>query len=348
MSLSLPSQLLLQQNLLENTLLMNPPQDELGHEVNPKWTIASFSYAVQQQYSEQGFTIADICQPPAQKFEHIIIYMPKAKARMHYVLDYAVNCLAQDGEIWFVGENKGGIKSLAKNLKSQFAQSEKIAIGKHSAIVSISKPLAVKPFDFASYTHNHENELGLTMQAWPGVFSQENLDKGTAVLLKLLPRKVKGRVLDFGCGAGVIGCYVAKNREIEELEMIDDDILAVKSAQRNIAANDVALTEAFLSNGLSEVKDRYNWIISNPPFHQGVRTDYNVTEEFLTQAKDYLKLSGKLLIVANEFLNYEVTLRMHFKGVVELGRANGFKVIQCEGIIRKRESTDLPNKTNKR
>ena len=337
MSLSLPSQLLLQQNLLENTLLINPPQDDLGHEVSPQWTVASFSYAVQQQYSEQGFAIADICQPPKQTFESIIIYMPKAKARLNYVLDYAINCLADNGEIWFVGENKGGIKSLAKNLKTQFEQSEKFTTGKHSAIVSASKPLAVKPFDFASYSESQQNELGFTMQAWPGVFSQEGLDKGTAVLLKYLPRKVKGRILDFGCGAGVIGCYVAKNRDIEELEMIDDDMLAIKSAQQNIEANGVALSEAFLSNGLSEVNDRYNWIISNPPFHQGIKTHYNVTETFLSQAKDYLKLSGKLLIVANEFLNYEVTLRQHFKGVTELARENGFKVIQCEGIMRKRD-----------
>ncbi len=74
--------------------------------------------------------------------------------------------------------------------------------------------------------------------------------------------------------------------------------------------------------------------MSNPPFHQGVRTDYNVTEAFLKEAKEHLKLSGKLLLVANEFLNYEVILRDHFKTITEVKKENGFKVILCDGIRR--------------
>ena len=335
MSLNLPSQLLLQQDLPEQALLINPPQDDLGLGLPESWSVASFSFAVHQQYENAGFQMESILQVPEQKFDAIYIFLPKAKARLQYILDYATQSLTDDGELFFVGENKGGIKSLGKNLKKQFSYVEKMTSGKHSAIICASTPSVETQFHLDEYFSDHENPLDLDLQALPGVFSQDKLDKGTKVLLNNLPRKIKGRILDFGCGAGTIGIYLSQHRELEELELIDDDMLAVYSAQKNIERNKVPYTEAFLSNGLNEVEDRYNWIISNPPFHQGVKTHYNVTETFLKQAKNYLKLSGKLLIVANEFLNYEVILREHFKSVTNLVTENGFKVIQCEGIMRK-------------
>ncbi|MEY8204707.1 MAG: class I SAM-dependent methyltransferase [Bermanella sp.] len=334
MSLALPSQLLLQQDLVEQTLLINPPQDDLPHHAPKSWTVACLSFAVRHHYQQQNFVLADICSPPSQTFPQVIIYMSKAKSRLALMLDYARASLQEGGVIWLVGENKGGIKSLAKQLKGDFERIDKMTSGKHSAIVCANGPLTSKAYAINQYYSAQQNDLGLSLQALPGVFSQEKLDKGTAVLLKNLPRKVKGRVLDFGCGAGTIGAYVSLHREVEEIELLDDDILAVRSAQHNIEQNKFEFCEAYLSNGFEKIEDRYHWIISNPPFHQGIKTDYNVTENFLKEAKEHLKLSGKLLLVANEFLNYEVILREHFNGVKQIAKENGFKVLQCEGIRR--------------
>lgn len=336
MSLSLPSQLLLQQDLEANTLLINPPQDDLVSHIDPSWTVLNFSYAGSQRFANRGCAQADFKTPPHNAFDHIIVYLPKAKARLTYILDYAMNALSEEGEIWFVGENKGGIKSVPKRLKEQFKVVSKMASGKHSGIIAVQHPLDdVAPFNFDDYFIQQQSDLGFTINALPGVFSQEKLDKGTELLLQYLPRKLKGRILDFGCGAGVIGSYIAKNFEFDEIEMIDDDVFAVLSTQKNIEDNKIPYTECYLSNGLGEVEDRYNWIVSNPPFHQGIKTEYSVTERFLAEAKEHLKLSGKLLIVANEFLSYEVILKEHFKTVTEVVREKGFKVILCEGIMRK-------------
>jgi 16S rRNA (guanine1207-N2)-methyltransferase len=338
MSLALPSQLLLQQDLPERALLINPPQDDLASNISTAWTVASFSYGVDAAFKKAGFITQSITELPTEKFSSVYIFLPKAKARLRYIIDYACNCLAPDAEIFFVGENKGGIKSLAKSIKADFVKVDKLTTGKHSAIVAAAGPISIKEFVLDSYFVPQENELGLTLNALPGVFSQDHIDKGTQVLLANLPRKIKGRILDFGCGAGVIGAHISKNYEFEELEMIDDDLLAIKSAQKNIETNQMLLSECFASDGLenANMEERYTWIISNPPFHQGVKTHYNVTEKFLNQVKDYLKLSGKLLIVANEFLNYEVTLQEHFKGIKVLANERGYKVIQCEGIVRKK------------
>ncbi len=266
MSLALPSQLLLQQDLVEQTLLINPPQDDLPHHAPKSWTVAALSFTVSQTYQQQGFALADICKAPTKRFPHVIIYMTKAKSRLALLLDYARASLEDDGDIWIVGENKGGIKNLHKSLKDDFSQIDKMTSGKHSAIVSACGPVESKAFDINNYYSEQVNELDIPLKALPGVFSQEKLDKGTAVLLKNLPRKVKGRVLDFGCGAGIIGAYISQNREVEEVELLDDDILAITSAQKNIKDNDIAYSEAYLSNGFEKIEDRYHWIVSNPPY----------------------------------------------------------------------------------
>lgn len=335
MSLALPSQLLIQQELPEHALLVNPPHDDLYTAIPNTWHVANFSHGLNTEYQAHGFETISVLTPQKGSYQNIIVFLPKSKSRLQYAIDYCCASLQQDGEIWFVGENKGGIKSIAKQAKKLFENSDKSATGKHSAIVSASKPLEAKDFDLQNYYQPQVNELNIQIEALPGVFSQEKLDKGTEILLKNLPRKIKGKVLDFGCGAGVIGCYIQQHREIDEIEMLDDDLLAVKSAQRTIENNKIPYAEAFASNGFNELEERYNWIISNPPFHQGVKTHYEVTEQFLGKAKDHLKLSGKLLIVANEFLSYEVILKHHFKMVKEVARENGFKVLQCEGIMRK-------------
>ncbi len=50
----------------------------------------------------------------------------------------------------------------------------------------------------------------LQICALPGVFSQNRLDVGTAVLLPHLSQVTSGKIADLGCGAGVISAYLAK------------------------------------------------------------------------------------------------------------------------------------------
>ena len=48
----------------------------------------------------------------------------------------------------------------------------------------------------------------------------------------------------------------------------------------------------------------FDWIVSNPPFHDGIATDYRFVEKFIAEAKWFLKPGGRLRIVANAHLKY--------------------------------------------
>ncbi len=55
--------------------------------------------------------------------------------------------------------------------------------------------------------------------------------------------------------------------------------LAIRSAEETLTLNNLS-GNVFPSNSLSMVKDHYQHIVSNPPFHQGTKTNYQATEEF--------------------------------------------------------------------
>ena len=50
---------------------------------------------------------------------------------------------------------------------------------------------------------------------------------------------------------------------------------------------------------------RFDMIITNPPFHQGIGTDYDVVARFLQSCERHLHEDGVVLMVANRFLPYE-------------------------------------------
>ncbi|NLL44705.1 MAG: methyltransferase [Mollicutes bacterium] len=72
-----------------------------------------------------------------------------------------------------------------------------------------------------------------------GVFSKKGLDFGTKLLLESLPyEKLKGNILDFGCGYGPIGIIISKRTKIK-VDMIDINKRSLKLAEKNALLNKV-------------------------------------------------------------------------------------------------------------
>ncbi len=103
-----------------------------------------------------------------------------------------------------------------------------------------------------------------------GVFSGEGLDQGTAVLLRShTPRPGARRMLDLGCGFGVIAVALASAAPDARVDAVDVNGRALDLTQRNAAANDVGdRVRASLPDEVAE-DVRYDEIWSNPPIRIG-------------------------------------------------------------------------------
>src|SRR5574344_299412 len=126
-----------------------------------------------------------------------------------------------------------------------------------------------------------------------GVFSKNAIDFGTRTLLDNLP-ELNGKVLDFGCGYGVIGIYIKLNYNCF-VDMIDVNDRVIPLAKKNALLNN-ANVNIFKSNIYSSINEKYNFIISNPPIRVGKKVLY----EILMDAKKHLLPNGELWIVINK------------------------------------------------
>lgn len=270
------------------------------------------------------------------KHDLAIIHFPKSKAEFSFTLAMLAESMTEDATIIMVGENKGGIKSAAKLSAEYLDFCNKADAARHCLMyIGKFKP-SLPRFDlekFYKYYPVNVHEKTLTIAALPGVFSQNSLDIGTEVLLAHLPKVMTGKVLDFGCGAGIIAAYVGTIHPTSKLSLVDVSALALHSAQTTLTLNQLT-GECIASDSLSNVQERYDFVISNPPFHQGVKTHYKATENFLGQIKQNLSKKGCITIVANSFLKYAPIMEQAIGTTKTLSIEKGFAVYQCELNIK--------------
>lgn len=283
------------------------------------------------QPSEVQFTANYQPKEKQNKFDLLLIYIPKAKAEIEYLLANLTPHLTENADIILVGEKKCGIKSVSGLLKPYSDNSNTIDSARHCSVIYAQLSKTVKPFVQADWIKEYQlniDDISLTVCSLPGVFSFGELDKGSELLLKNLPNTLEGEGLDFGCGAGVLSSYLLKKHKQLKMDLIDVNIYAIESAKLTLEKNTLS-ANVFASNVFSHVNKEYDLLLSNPPFHSGQKTNYDAAETFINQSINFLKKKGKMTIVANKFLRYEPLLTATYQKFSEDTQNNKFKVLSC-------------------
>lgn len=189
-------------------------------------------------------------------------------------------------------------------------------------------------FDRNTNVESKENttkaEIGgkfYTFKTDNNVFSKKGLDFGTRSLLESIDiNDIDGDVLDFGCGYGPIGIYIASNTS-SNVDMIDINDRALNLARKNADINKVNVN-IFESDIYSNITKKYDYIITNPPIRVGKKVLY----EILIKAKDYLKENGHLIFVINKDQGAKSTMKdmAEYYNVKLINKNKGFFIIDCE------------------
>ena len=166
----------------------------------------------------------------------------------------------------------------------------------------------------------------LSLWSQPGIFSWDRLDPGTALLLSALP-PLAGRGADLGCGIGIIAREVLTNKDVTHLDLIDIDRRAVTAAKRNIVDARAAFHWADVRN-FARTKG-LDFIVMNPPFHDGGVEDRALGQAFVQQSQRLLRDGGTVWLVANRHLPYESGLAAVFASVTLRVERDGFKVYEA-------------------
>ncbi|WP_235565410.1 class I SAM-dependent methyltransferase [Lysobacter sp. Root494] len=166
----------------------------------------------------------------------------------------------------------------------------------------------------------------------PGVFAWDRIDAASALLASQLPGDLHGAAADLGAGYGYLSSeLLARCPRIDSVDLYEAERRALDLARVNLAAKAQHIALGFhwhdVTSGLHR---RYDVIVSNPPFHAQGRADRpDIGRRFIAVAAAALKPAGRLWMVANRHLPYEVELAKQFAGVRTVAQEAGFKVLEA-------------------
>ncbi len=128
-----------------------------------------------------------------------------------------------------------------------------------------------------------------------GVFSHKRIDNGTRLLVEFMELPAKGRLLDIGCGYGVIGTTAALINPLLEVTMTDVNARAVALAAENVSRNRAKNASARLGSLYEPVNAmRFDLVVTNPPISAGIT---RVVEPIINGAPLHLNSGGSLQLV---------------------------------------------------
>ena len=160
-----------------------------------------------------------------------------------------------------------------------------------------------------------------------GVFSKNEVDPGSLLLMNALPDPMTGTLCDIGCGWGAMGVSIAKKYPLLKVTMSDVNERALQLCKKNAVLNGVE-ADILESDGMEKVEGVFDYIITNPPIRAGKLVIYR----FFKEASEKLKKDGKLYIVirkqqgAASAVKYLQTL---FEFVNTIERSGGYHVLEC-------------------
>jgi len=274
----------------------------------------------------------------AGTFDTLVVFLPKARAELDLRLALARWLAVAGARLVLVGEKKEGIAGAVKQLKAVAPDANKTDSARHCQ-VWCAEPIERLPEfslqQWMTWTDIDCKTVHLEVAGLPGIFSLGELDEGTRMLLETLDENPlrPGAVLDFACGAGVLGTWLHRWHEQQNqpgvtVDGIDVQSQAVICARATYERNGVS-GRILASDGLSGVEGTWPVILSNPPFHSGVRTDLSMTERFLREVVRHLAPGGEVRLVANSFLPYEPLMKRCIGPVERLGEDRRFTVYRA-------------------
>jgi len=259
-------------------------------------------------------TLVQSTDAPQGTFNIVLIKIPKTVALLEDQLIRLKPLITADTRI--IGAAM--LKHLPKSAIQLF---EKILGTSHTSLAQKKARLIFSRMDNTSrdlqppYPKcDTEPTTQITLCQHANVFSKDKLDIGTRFFLeqfKKLPQAEK--ILDLGCGNGLLGIMAQKQQPQAKLSFIDESYMAVASARQSYSKSfPDKPADFFASNVLSQFSGKVDLVICNPPFHQQHSTGDFIAWQMFVQSQQSLEKSGELWIVGNRHLNYHSKLKKLF------------------------------------
>ena len=218
----------------------------------------------------------------AGSVDEAMIYAPPGVLERRYTLALALRALKAGGRLDVMAPKDKGGSRLKKELTAFGVEVGETAKAHHRRCVVI-RPEAMTAIDDAIAAGAMQRVEGLEAWSQPGVFAWDRIDAGSALLAQTMP-SLKGAGADLGCGYGALATVVLRSAAVTSLRLVDVDRRAVEAARRNVEDPRVAF--AWADARTIEGAGDLDFIVMNPPFHDGGAEDRRLGQAFIKKAAE--------------------------------------------------------------
>jgi 16S RNA G1207 methylase RsmC len=157
-------------------------------------------------------------------------------------------------------------------------------------------------------------------------FSPRRVDAGTLAMLSCIEFEKGQKVLDLGCGYGVIGITAARFTGAASVYMVDIDQEAVFCSARNAQSNGVDDVHIIQGDGFEALLETgFDLILCNPPYH----ADFSVAKRFIEKGFNRLKIGGRMFMVTKRKEWYKKKFISIFGGAI-IHEIDGYFIFEAE------------------
>ena len=268
---------------------------------------------------------ADIAKLADASQDEIALLVPGGAIEARYLLAQALRVLRPGGALTAAApKDRGGLrlKKTLTGLGCEVMESSR----RHHRICEVERPAGSLALA-AALEDGAPRILPSGLWSQPGVFSWDRLDPGSELLLAHLPA-LSGAGADFGCGVGWLSRAVLSSPAVIALTLIDLDRRAVECAEHNVVDPRATFVWADVRTAAKDLSN-LDFVVMNPPFHDGGQEDRRLGQAFIRAAADALRTGGRLWLTANRHLPYEAVLAEAFKAVTPVADGGGYKVYEA-------------------
>lgn len=267
------------------------------------------------------------------QFKNIFFRISKEKLINLHVIQESKRLLENDGKLFLTGKKAEGIKSLSS--KANLILSSPMSFTKNGStyLSEVTKVIKSNITYLQSSYHDLQSIEGDSnnLLSKVGIFGWNKVDEGSKFLIDTVPiylsrfNQPPETLLDLGCGYGYLS-VCASRFNFKRIIATDNNAGALIATERNLAR--IKIEHEVIGDDAGEsIKENFDSIWSNPPFHSGFSLSTTVLNKFLKSSKNLLTPSGKCLFVVNKFIPIEKLASNYFKTIEILNKNNSFKVV---------------------